>query len=73
MKQEQKLTAQEQLQAAEVQSRQTTTREFSSAEELLRHDARQTPVPPEIAQRLGKSIENLPKPASSWWRRLLGR
>lgn len=73
MKQEHKLTPQEQQQTAEVQSRQTTAREFASAEELLRHDAQQTPVPPEIAQRLSKSVEDLPKPAGSWWRRLLGR
>ena len=73
MKQEHKLTPQEQQQTAEVQSRQTTAREFASAEELLRHDAQQNPVPPEIAQRLSKSVEDLPKPASSWWRRLLGR
>jgi len=48
-------------------------REFASAEELLRHDASQTIVPPAIAERLSQSIQNEPKPAQSWWRRLLDR
>jgi len=48
MKHEKKFTQQEQ-QASEVQSRQTTEREFASVEELLRYDAEQTTVPAEIA------------------------
>jgi hypothetical protein len=41
-------------------------------EEVLRYDAKQTNVPPEIAQRLGQSLQNEPRPARSWWRRWLG-
>ncbi len=43
--------------------------EFSSAEQLLRHDARQTPVPPAIARRLAESVASQPPP-KPWWRRL---
>ena len=44
MKRQTKLTSQEQEQLAEVKSEQTTTREFGSVEELMRHDAGQTVV-----------------------------
>ena len=49
-----KLNQQEQL--AEVKARQTSAREFASAEEVLRHDAGQTAVPPAIAERLARSF-----------------
>lgn len=54
------------------QSTQSHAAEFSSVEEMLRHDAIHTPVPPAIAQRLEQSVAQLPRPARSWWRRLLG-
>ena len=75
MKRHTKLTsqAQEQAQLAELNLQQTSAREFASAEELLRHDAGQTTVPPAIAERLSQSIQKEPKPAPSWWRRLLER
>jgi hypothetical protein len=44
-------------------------REFASAEEMLRHDAVHTPVPPAIAHRLQASIAQLPAPSRSWWQR----
>ncbi len=44
--------------------------EFASAEEMLRADAAQTAVPPAIAERLQKSIDQEPRPARSWWQRL---
>ena len=46
--------------------------EFQTAEELLRHDAAQTVVPPEIARRLSQSIAQSPAPRRSWWRKLFG-
>lgn len=46
-------------------------KEFSSAEEMLRQDARQTDVPPAIAERLARSIQAEPKPNRPWWRRLM--
>lgn len=52
---------------------QPAAREFENAEELLREDARQTPVPPSIARRLQESAAQLPAPARSWWRKLLGQ
>ena len=72
MKRQTKLTSQEQEQLSETQSQQTSAREFASAEELLRHDASQTTVPPAIAERLSQSLRNEPKPERSWWRRLMG-
>jgi hypothetical protein len=74
MKYEKKLSSQEQQKLSEVQAQQTqsTAREFASADELLRHDAKQTLVPPEIAQRLGRTLQNEPRPERPWWRRWLG-
>ena len=55
------------------QSAQQQTVEFASAEEMLRHDAGQTPVPPAVAERLQRSVEQEPKPPRSLWQRLFGR
>ena len=49
------------------------TLEFGSVEDLLRHDALHTPVPPDIARRLSQSLRNEKVPARSWWHRLFGR
>ena len=46
--------------------------EFSGAEEMLRHDAIHTPVPPAIACRLRESIEQEPPRPRSWWQRWFG-
>jgi len=73
MKQKHKLTSQEQEQVSEIQTQKTEAREFASAEEMLRHDAAQTEVPPAIAQRLAESIQKEPKPPRSLWQRLTGR
>jgi len=75
MKRQTKLTPQEQeqLAAAQQQTQSSSAREFASVEEMLRHDALHTPVPPTIAYRLEESVKQLP-PASSrgWWRRFFG-
>jgi hypothetical protein len=55
------------------QSQQQTAVEFASAEEMLRHDAAQTPVPPAVAERLQRSVDQEPKPSRSLWQRLFGR
>ncbi len=73
MKQKHKLTSQEQEQVSETQTQKTEAREFATAEELLRHDAAQTEVPPAIAQRLAESIQQEPKATKSLWQRLTGR
>jgi len=56
-----------------VQEQSQTTREFNSAEELVRFDAGQIPVPESIAERLKESIAAEPVPPKSWWRRLFGK
>ncbi len=75
MKRENKLTQkqQEQLAAEQQQTRSSSAKEFASVEEMLRHDALHTPVPPTIAYRLEESIKQLPPPTSrAWWRRFFG-
>ena len=70
MKQHNKLTSgQKQEHAAEQQTRQQAAREFASAEEMLRHDAAKTQVPPGIARRLAKSAGGISAPKRSWWQR----
>lgn len=73
MKQRTKLTP-KQEHVAEQQTQAEAAKEFSKAEELLRSDAAQTTVPPEIAERLKRSSAGLAPPASrSWWKNLFGR
>jgi hypothetical protein len=73
MKQESKLsTGQQQELSAEVRAVNTTAAQFENAEQLLRHDAAQTPVPPEIARRLNQSVAALPPVRRPWWRRIFG-
>ena len=75
MKRETKLTQkeQEELAAGQQQTQSSSAREFANVEEMLRHDALHTPVPPTVAHRLEESIKELPpSSARAWWRRLLG-
>jgi hypothetical protein len=75
MKRETKLTQneQEQLAAEQQQTQPSSAREFANVEEMLRHDALHTPVPPTIAYRLEESVKELPPSASrAWWRRFFG-
>jgi hypothetical protein len=66
-------TGRHQEQAAGEQSAANSSGalEFQNAEELLRHDAAQTAVPPEIARRLSQSIAQSAPPRRPWWRKLL--
>lgn len=64
--------SQEQQHAASHQTQQPAGREFANADELLRYDAAQTAVPPDIARRLQKSAGDLPAPKTSWWKRWFG-
>jgi hypothetical protein len=76
MKRQNKLTSKEQAEeqqqaAGQQQAHQTPAREFGTVEEMLRHDVLHTPVPPNVAIRLQKSIG--PAAASpAWWRRFFG-
>jgi hypothetical protein len=75
MKHESKLTQKEQnrLAAEQQQTQSLSAREFASVEEMLRHDALHTPVPPNIAYRLKESLNQLsPPPPRAWWRRFFG-
>jgi len=74
MKHESRFTPkeQEQLAAEQQQEQSSTAREFGSVEEMLRHDALHTPVPPTVAYRLRESIGSEAGPRLSWWRRMLG-
>jgi hypothetical protein len=67
-----KHTSQEQEQVSGAESQQSSAREFANTEELLRHDAALTPVPPRIAERLQESVKELPKPKTGWWKRWTG-
>jgi hypothetical protein len=63
---------QEQL-SGQQHTQQPTALEFATVEELLRHDASNTPLPPTIARRLEDSVNQSPAPTRrSWWRRLFG-
>jgi hypothetical protein len=66
-------TGQHQEQAAAQQSTAANSGalEFETAEELLRHDASQIVVPPDIARRLNKSIAES-APRRPWWRKWNG-
>jgi hypothetical protein len=66
--------AEEQQQVVSKQlTQQQSGHEFTSVEEMLRHDALHTPVPPAIAQRLQESVGQLPAPSrESWWRKIFG-
>jgi len=74
MKRQMKLTSREQEQpvSAHQETQQQSAREFANVEDMLRHDALHTPVPPAIAHRLQESIAQLPPASRSWWRKFLG-
>jgi len=62
--------SQEQQQAAAHQTQQPTGHEFASVEELLRCDAAQTVVPPQVAERLKATTANATPPETGWFKRL---
>ena len=74
MKSQSKLTPQQQTGTQHQQSLQAeTAREFATAEELIRFDSAQTPVPDQLAQRVNVSLAQLPQRPPSWWQRLFRR
>ena len=63
-----------QEQVTQQQSEHEAAKEFAGSDELLRFDAAQTAVPPNLAERLQKSsAQILPPSAQPWWRAWLGR
>jgi hypothetical protein len=63
---------QQQEQTSEQQITSQAGNEFASVEDLLRYDAKQTTLPPAIAERLQSSLKTEPPPKRSWWQRLFG-
>jgi hypothetical protein len=63
---------QRQDQTSEQQITNQAGHEFASVEDLLRYDAKQTTLPPAIAERLQSSLKTEQPPKRSWWRRLFG-
>lgn len=70
MKQQTKLT-EKQEHVAEHQSQPQAAREFESSDELLRFDAAQTTVPPQIAERLKRTAGHA-APPPGWLKRFFG-
>ena len=60
----------EQEQTVTQQSAHTTGLEFSTVEDLLRHDSDMNPVPAEVADRVNASISAEPKPKKPWYKTL---
>jgi hypothetical protein len=44
-------------------------REFATPEEMLRYDAAQTAVPPQVLERLRDSLARESQPKRPWWKR----
>lgn len=68
---------QQQQSAQSSHSQQSESRQvgsFENAEDALRADRNQTPVPNSLGDRIAESLANEPKPAApkSWWQRLFG-
>ncbi len=63
---------QEQSASAEQHREKSAEQQFESVEQLLRHDALHTPLPPRIAQRLRESLAGSVPPPKAWWRRFFG-
>ena len=73
MKPQNRLTSQSQAQEQHLhQELANQSKAFAGVEEMLRHDALHTPVPPRIAHRLVESIGQTTPANVSWWRRLFG-
>lgn len=67
-----KLNSQQRQQEESQQTASTSQPvEFASVEQMLRHDALHTPVPPAIEGRLREALGSL-APARPWWKRWLG-
>ena len=71
MKQQTKLSP-EQQHVETHQSQPQIGQDFSTAEELLRFDAAQTSVPPQVVERLEKSVSGLAPsaPPAGWFKRI---
>jgi hypothetical protein len=66
-----KLTQRQEKQQETTEVQKAAESEFQNAEDLLRHDALHTPVPPGIARRLQESLDKASPSPTPWWRRFL--
>ena len=57
----------------QVSQQAHAVREFAEVDDLLRHDAAQTPLPPAVEVRLKNSIDAAEPRSTPWWRRLFRR
>ena len=66
-------TGEEMEEESSITGDQRTEKElsFETAEEMLRYDAAQTPVPPQMRERVMQSISKEPVKANPtpWWKR----
>jgi len=60
---------QEQFQHAQTQAQ---AQEFATVDDLLRFDSDQNPVPPEVGDRLNRSLAAEPKPEKPWYKKFFG-
>ena len=65
-------TDEQQAAASTHQSQQSAGLDFATPEEMLRHDALHTAMPPNLPYRLRDSLGGTPSPRGSWWKRLFG-
>lgn len=66
--------SQQQEHTEQQQAHAQSGKEFANSDELLRYDAAQTTVPPEVAQRLQKSAAEVRPPGSRpWWKSIFGK
>jgi hypothetical protein len=72
-----KLTSRQQIEQQQESKTEQQTQtgagiEFATVDDMLRHDALHTPVPPNIAKRLSESLAKEAPIAKPWWKRLFG-
>ena len=60
----------EQISTTDSQLESKSEHEFATPEDAIRFDADQNPPPPEIAERLNKSLAEEPKRGTSFWTKL---
>src|SRR5690242_213567 len=73
MKRQSKLTSrqsEQEQQRSHQESQRHSGQDFATVEEMLRHAARHTPVPANMAHRVQESSG--PVETRPWWRRLFG-
>ncbi len=69
MKPHHKSTHQQKAESGQQHTVQQGPREFTDADDMIRFDASNAIVPPEVAQRLQRSLGPAQVP---WWKRLFG-